>query len=276
MIIPSGDEEVSFNFAEIGACHYLTKAESCVHHHIQKDHMLAYIYSGELSVHDGVNGQIFRGGTCVFIRKNHKIRFSIGSTAHEKIRIGFLVFNRKFLLEFYQQLDKSYLSGTNADFSDSFLSISNGIDIQSLFYSLVPYLNSATSPALNGMRLKLTEGIYALLNTNKLIAATLFDFIDPWKIDMLDFLNENYMYELTLEEIAQYTGRSLAAFKRDFKKVSDLTPMQWITNKRLEVAHQQLKSESRQVSDVYLCMGFKSLSHFSTAYKRKYGIAPTK
>lgn len=27
-----------------------------------------------------------------------------------------------------------------------------------------------------------------------------------------------------MEEIASYTGRSLATFKRDFAKVSDLTP----------------------------------------------------
>ena len=46
----------------------------------------------------------------------------------------------------------------------------------------------------------------------------LFDFSTPWKMDILDFMNENYMYEFTLEELAHYTGRSLATFKRDFKK----------------------------------------------------------
>ncbi len=31
-------------------------------------------------------------------------------------------------------------------------------------------------------------------------------------------MNENYMYEFSMEEIAHYTGRSLATFKRDFKR----------------------------------------------------------
>ena len=238
--------------------------------------MLVYIYSGEFSVHDGINEHTFRNGNCVFIRKNHRIKFSIRTGESDHIKIVFLVFNRNFLIEFYQQTDKLCIPDRHTGFSDSFLTIPVRPDIESLFYSLIPYLNSAASPSENVMRLKLTEGIFALLNVNNHTSAALFDFIDPWKIDILDFLNENFMFELSLEEIALYTGRSLASFKRDFKKVSDLPPMKWITDKRLEAAHQQLKHEDRQVSDIYLNVGFKSLSHFSTAYKKKYGVAPTK
>ena len=62
----------------------------------------------------------------------------------------------------------------------------------------------------------MTEGVYVLLNANKNLYASLFDFADPWKIDILEFLEKNYMNDLSLEEIANYTGRSLATFKRDF------------------------------------------------------------
>ena len=81
----------------------------------------------------------------------------------------------------------------------------------------------------------------------------------PWKMDILDFMNENYMYEFTLEELAHYTGRSLATFKRDFKKVSALTPEKWLIRKRLEVAYHLLKEERRKVVDVYAEVGFKNL-----------------
>ncbi|VDR34855.1 Uncharacterised protein [Alistipes sp. cv1] len=73
------------------------------------------------------------------------------------------------------------------------------------------------------LKLKMIEGTYVLLNTDRNLYASLFDFVDPWKID-IDYLNENYMYDLSMEEIASYTGRSLATFKRDFAKVSDLPP----------------------------------------------------
>lgn len=275
ILIPSGKRPVKFNYAQIPACQYVTEAESCIHY-TQKDHMLVYVYSGEFSVHDGISERTFRDGNCLFIRKNHRVKFSIRTGESDHIKIVFLIFNRNFLIQFYQQTDKLWIADRHTSFSDSFLTIPVKPDIESLFYSMIPYLNSAVSPSENVLRLKLTEGIFALLDSNNQTSAALFDFIDPWKIDMLDFLNGNFMFDLSLKEIALYTGRSLASFKRDFKKVSDLSPMNWITNKRLEAAHQQLKHEAKEVSDIYLDVGFKSLSHFSTAYKKKYGIAPTK
>lgn len=47
------------------------------------------------------------------------------------------------------------------------------------------------------MNLKLQEGLLALLHIDNRFAPTLFDFNQPWKIDIMEFLNENYMYEFT-------------------------------------------------------------------------------
>lgn len=148
-------------------------------------------------------------------------------------------------------------------------------EIESLFASMTPYFNPEVKPQDDVMHLKLQEGLLALLHTDKRFMTVLFDFSTPWKMDILDFMNENYMYEFTLEELAHYTGRSLATFKRDFKKVSELTPEKWLIRKRLEVAYHLLKEERRKVVDVYAEVGFKNPSHFSTAFKKRYGIPPT-
>ena len=100
--------------------------------------------------------------------------------------------------------------------------------------------------------------------------------VEPWKIDILNFLNENYMLDLSLSEIARYTGRSLATFKRDFAKVSDLTPQKWIIRRRLEAAHELIASGSRKISEICFDVGFKNLSHFSKLYKETYGMAPSR
>ena len=125
------------------------------------------------------------------------------------------------------------------------------------------------------MQLKLQEGLLALLHTDRRFAPTLFDFNEPWKIDILDFMNRNYMYEFSLEDLARYTGRSLATFKRDFKKVSRLTPEKWLIRKRLEEAYAMMREGGKKVSDVYVLVGFKNQSHFSSAFKKQYGVAPT-
>ena len=121
----------------------------------------------------------------------------------------------------------------------------------------------------------MTEGVYVLLNTDRCLYASLFDFVEPWKIDILDYLNENYMLDLSMEEIAGYTGRSLATFKRDFAKVSDLTPQKWIIRRRLEAAHELIKSGKKKVTEACFDVGFKNLSHFSKIYKEAYGVAPS-
>ena len=84
------------------------------------------------------------------------------------------------------------------------------------------------------------------------------------------------MYELSMEEIASYTGRSLATFKRDFAKISDLTPKKWLIKRRLEAAHELIQTGKKKVSEVCFEVGFKNLSHFSKIYKEAYGAAPTR
>ncbi len=102
---------------------------------------------------------------------------------------------------------------------------------------MTPYFDPAVVPRDDVMKLKMREGLLALLHLDSRFAPTLFDFNEPWKIDILAFMNDNYMYELSIEELAHYTGRSPATFKRDFRKISDLTPAKWIMRKRLEAAH---------------------------------------
>lgn len=148
-------------------------------------------------------------------------------------------------------------------------------ELASLFSSMTPYFNPEVKPNDDFMDLKLQEGLLALLHIDKRFAPMLFDFNEPWKIDILEFMEENYMFEFTLEEMAHYTGRSLATFKRDFKKISDLTPGKWLIRKRLEVAYTMIKEGGKKVADVYADVGFKNQSHFSTAFKKQYGIPPT-
>ena len=107
-----------------------------------------------------------------------------------------------------------------------------------------------------------------MLHIDERFYPTLFDFNEPWKIDILEFMEQNYMYDFSMEDLATFTGRSLATFKRDFKKISTLTPQKWLIHKRLEAAYEKMKTGTRKVQDVYLEVGFKNPSHFATAFKK--------
>ena len=152
---------------------------------------------------------------------------------------------------------------------------SNRPDIVSLFESMTPYFNSKIQPTEQLLQLKMVEGVYVLLNTDKNLYASIFDFTDPWKIDILEFMERNYMNDISMEEIANYTGRSLSTFKRDFKKCSALSPREWLIRRRLEAAHGLIRKGGRKVSEICFEVGFKNLSHFSKIYKIAYGVPPT-
>ena len=93
------------------------------------------------------------------------------------------------------------------------------------------------------------------------------------KTDLLEFMNANFRSDMSMTEFAKASGRSLSTFKRDFKKVSELSPERWLTDRRLRAAYDMLKRGHR-VSDCCFDVGFKNVSHFSAIFKKKFGLTP--
>ena len=266
--------KINFNYQNVFFSFFYDDADACVHR--SREYAMNYVLSGEMVLDDG-NRQVHVGkGECVFIQRDHRVTKYKKACCGEQYCGIYLCFTRPFLREMYGKyvLHKGSL-GNVEKFSPGVMKLPPSAEIESLFASMTPYFNPEVKPQDDVMRLKLEEGLLALLHTDKRFMTVLFDFSMPWKMDILDFMNRNYMYEFTLEELAHYTGRSLATFKRDFKKVSDLTPEKWLIRKRLEVAYRLIKEEHKKVVEVYAEVGFKNPSHFSTAFKKQYGIPPT-
>jgi AraC-like DNA-binding protein len=147
--------------------------------------------------------------------------------------------------------------------------------LKGYFQSVVPYVRSS-SEQLNpdlGM-LKVKEGVKLLLHAMPELRSFLFDFSEPYKIDLEKFMISNYHFNVPLEKFAQLTGRSLAAFKRDFKKTFNTSPRHWLQERRLAEARHLLEDHHRKASAIYLDLGFESLSHFSHSFKKRFGKAP--
>lgn len=245
----------------------------CVHS--KPEHVLVYLYSGEQIIEDRNKKIKLQAGDCAFIRRDHRLKMYKNSKGEDLYKGISLVFQRSVLRDFYSKINKSEIPRDIKVSDKKVFKLTPTPAIESLFQSLTPYFNSNVQPTESVVHLKLQEGIYALLNNNELLYPILFDFAEPWKIDLLEFLNHTYMDDLSMDQIASFTGRSLATFKRDFKKISSLSPQKWLIKKRLEMAYIKLKEENKKVQDVYIEVGFKNLSHFSTTFKKQYGVPPT-
>ncbi len=263
-----------FDCSNVLIASYFTDDRGCAHEN--REHTLIYLCSGELEIEERGRRTLLRPGQCAFMRRDNRMWLQKHAGPENPYRSVVLKFTRPFLREFYRTLDKSEIPQDAKRGRRSLRVLPDDRpDIRSLFESVVPYFDAGVKPSEDVLRLKMIEGAYVLLNTDPNLYASLFDFVDSWKIDIIDYLNENYMYDLSMEEIASYTGRSLATFKRDFAKVSDLTPQKWIIRRRLEAAHELIRSGRKRVTEVCFDVGFKNLSHFSKVYKQTYGSAPS-
>lgn len=239
-------------------------------------HTLIYVRSGMVEIDDRGVKTVLTAGECAFVRRNAGVNLTKRSLGDGAPYLSVsLAFPRKFLMDFYRNMDKTLLPHEAHRGLNNVVVMKPRPDITSLFDSISPYYDTSIEPDAQWIDCKLTEALYVVLRTDVNLYASLFDFTEPWKIDIIDYLNENYMYELSIQDIANYTGRSLATFKRDFKKVSDTTPQKWIIRRRLEQAHKLLSGGNKRVSDVMADVGFTNLSYFSRIYKNAYGHAPT-
>lgn len=94
------------------------------------------------------------------------------------------------------------------------------------------------------------------------------------KIDMEAVMLDNYLYNLKVEEFARLCGRSLSAFKRDFKENFNTTPSKWIKSKRLEHGESLLTKSDLNINQIAYDCGFINSSHFIKSFKEKYQLSP--
>lgn len=176
---------------------------------------------------------------------------------------------RKIALEEQIETPKKYMGEPN-------ILIPANDFLQGYFQSVIPYVSKPDEKITTAMGiLKVKEGVLLLLHALPALREFLFDFSEPYKIDLEKFMLSNFHFNIPVEKFAQLTGRSLAGFKRDFQKTFSMSPRQWLQEKRLTEARHLIEKKNRKPSAIYLDLGFESLSHFSHSFKKKFGRAPT-
>ena len=241
-----------------------------------RDHTLLYIRSGRAEVVFEGRRTPLAAGDCVFLRKDYRV--VVEAWAPEGDGVPFqsvaLFFCRKFLLDYFRELPRKALPADARPVAGAVLKIPAGPELESLFLSLTPYLDSADTLPQETAWEKRREGLRCVLAADPDFYASLFDFKQPWKIDLPPFMEEHYLFDLSVPELARYSGRSLSAFKRDFKRISPLTPEKWVLQRRLQDAHRLLAAGGCRVTEAMTEAGFKDPASFCRAYKREYGYPP--
>jgi AraC-like DNA-binding protein len=87
------------------------------------------------------------------------------------------------------------------------------------------------------------------------------------------YIDDNYYEDIDLEQVSKQAFLSRFHFHRLFRQVYKRTPLQYITQKRLDKA-KDLLSENKAVTEVCNEVGFESIGSFSVLFKKEIGFAP--
>lgn len=236
------------------------------------NHVFSYQVAGNLLANDGEREHVFSPGEFRFLRRNRLIKFTKVPPADGDFKSVSITFSQEMLRAFSVQHHYTQLPHTEGPTVQHLPG--SGL-LKSYMESLMPYLE-AGDLGQELINVKLTEALLVLLRAHPELKNTLFDFSEPGKIDLEAFMNKNYHFNVGLSRFAYLTGRSLATFKRDFEKLFNTSPSKWLQQRRLREAHYLIAEKGAAPSSVYLELGFEDLSHFSFAFKKMYGVAPSR
>ena len=235
-----------------------------------EQHMLVWFISGETKIVQAETTHLFKAGDIFLIPRNQLatiINYPKDGLPHKTV-VMHLSATR--LRDFYANMNIK----TKACASPKIRCFNNHPLLESCLASLIPYFEMKDLPE-NIASLKITEAISILRAIDTDIDNILANFEEPGKIDLVSYLEKNFMFNMPMEKFGYLTGRSLTTFKRDFKKAFNTTPQKWLTQKRLELAHYHFVEKNKNPIDVCYEVGFENLSHFSYAFKKQFGYAPT-
>lgn len=90
-----------------------------------------------------------------------------------------------------------------------------------------------------------------------------------------DYLLQHMDHPPSLPQLAVISGINEFKLKRGFKEIFNHTIFGYLSDARLELAKKGLQQKRKSVSEIAFELGYSSLQHFSKAFRKKYGIAPT-
>lgn len=232
------------------------------------EHVLGLIIQGSIDVFTENGIESLGKGSLSLVRKNQLIK-AVKKPDTGKPFMGIYILLdsntlKKYCVEHSIETSRMYAGEPNINLQlDPFM--------KGYFDSLMPYFDEPEKLTENLARVKTIEAIELLLR-NPLLKNFLFDFSEPHKIDLEAYMNRYFSYNVPIIQFATLTGRSLSSFKRDFAKLFSTSPEKWLQNRRLEMAYFLISQKKKRPTEVYLEVGFENLSHFSTAFKNKFGV----
>lgn len=160
----------------------------------------------------------------------------------------------------------SRIADRNAIFEDMFMTLSDGYTIEKLRYTsslLHFYLGSLQYLPIYRKYHKKDE--QDITNEEQLITNA-----------ALQFMEENLEKNLSLQQLADYTGYSISHFSMIFKKHVGHSPLSYFNLLKIKKACCLLDTTEMKINQISSMMGFSDALYFSRLFTKTIGVSPKK
>lgn len=107
------------------------------------------------------------------------------------------------------------------------------------------------------------------------LRAVLQNSTSVYKIaNAVNWFKDNYSESITMDELASKVHMNASTFRQLFKKVTAMSPLQYLKTIRLQNARNLMLREDIDAASAAIRVGYESVSQFSREYKRYFGLPP--
>jgi len=90
----------------------------------------------------------------------------------------------------------------------------------------------------------------------------------------LDYLNTHITENIRLDSLAEAAGYSLSYFKAKFKETVGITPAEYVTMQKIELAKRMLIESNKSITELAYNLGYSSSNYFCSVFKKLMNCSP--
>lgn len=94
------------------------------------------------------------------------------------------------------------------------------------------------------------------------------------KRNIVQIMSKHFLRDLTVKDYAELSGRSLSTFTREFRRIYNKSPQQWLIEARLDHARNLVLSSDLSITEIACSIGYDNVSHFIKTFREHFGNTP--
>ncbi|MBL4710399.1 MAG: helix-turn-helix transcriptional regulator [Flavobacteriales bacterium] len=197
-----------------------------------------------------------------------------GSNIYSAISIRF---NKEVLEKVYNDTPLPFYKKSNSPLTANSVKIENNELLSQFSKGLIYYFDHQELLTDELLILKLKELIVLLLQTEDApkVLEIMSNLFENKTFEFKEIVKAHIYSSLNITELAQLTKHNLSSFKKEFKRLYNNTPSNYIIDQRIEKVAKLLTVSNDSISNIAYDCEFKTLAHMSRVFKTKYRISPS-